>query len=105
MIVELFWLLFAHAMGDVPFQPPSIVNNKHKSFVMLCVHSIIWGGCLTIALLYIGKFYEWKLWFLIIGHFLCDGISSNLVQYSKSKWIGFGDNLFHLLQLLIVYLL
>lgn len=53
---SMFILIFAHCLGDYAFQTQFLAT--FKKFVFICfVHSAIWSGTVTYALVYILKFH------------------------------------------------
>jgi hypothetical protein len=97
--MNLVWLIFAHYVGDFWGQSAWVSENKGKYWYIMLAHCIIWTACICIALQYIGLLSLWKIPFLIIGHGLMD-------YYKTTKkcwyWI-YSDQLWHLVQVLIVY--
>ena len=69
---KIFWLIFAHFMGDIAFQSQFLTEKKRESFFFLIAHSIIYTGCIGVVLVIFGHYALWKIWFLIIGHILID---------------------------------
>ncbi len=104
-VVDLFWLLFFHTVGDFVFQNDWMLKNKTKSLYILIAHSIVWAGVIAF-----GFFLMWgielaskPLIFLFLGHLVMDSLNHPLVpRYKKGLCFDF-DYLFHITQLLIVY--
>jgi hypothetical protein len=127
--MSFIWLLFAHYIGDVAFQPQWQAENKAKYwYVMLC-HCMIWTGIICIVLQFLGLFEYWKVVFLVIGHFLMDewkshqphdktvmtykkvdnGDNGTILVYDKEVtksnwWMIYPDQGWHIIQLVIVFL-
>jgi len=106
-MINFFWLFFAHAIGE--FQTDFVSSQKHKYPMVLAWHCIWWTGCIVwITSEKIGlSFPLWKIIFLSSGHAICDFISAGKF---RDKGVSFNvvntlDQLWHLIQLLIVYLL
>lgn len=97
MISELFWLIFVHCLGDYGLQSDWMAKMKKADNYVLLVHSIIWGGVVSLCLSYFGILSAWKVIFLIGGHFLMDYTKCH---NKKDIWII--DQIFHFIQLLIV---
>ena len=106
-MISFSWLIFAHAVGDMALQSELIWNYKSLYIAMMLAHSIIWGGCVGIALKYINRYKLWKIVFLLAGHYLIDTTSSYLYyEYDfRYETINFYDQLAHFGQLLMVYFL
>lgn len=83
---NLIWIITAHAIGDWGMQG-QFFKDKSISPWILSAHSILWAGCISIALKYIGIFAVWKFIFLVVGHYLCDGIKNRKV-YLDQAWHG-----------------
>ena len=66
-IQAFFWLIFAHAIGDMGLQTCYIAEHKHKRFNVLFAHCIIWAGCIGVALKYLHIYSSWKMAFLILN--------------------------------------
>jgi len=104
----MFWLLFAHCMGDIAFQNGWVYENKRKSLIFLGSHAIIWSGCVAIALFFLGLYDLWKIPFLVIGHFAMDGYKVASLKEDDPKYnnmLAWLDQVFHLVQLGVVYYL
>lgn len=114
--MNLFWLIFAHFLADLPLQGDWVCKNKGKEPLFMIGHCVIWAGIISLALITIGLFSVWKLWFLFIGHYLMDSLKCKMIGERdtinfreipiikrKIKLWVYGDQLFHLLQLLVVY--
>ena len=102
-----FWVLWAHSIGDMALQTTYIINNKQSKFMVLLAHSIIWAGCIGIALKYLNCYASWKMAFLIITHFLTDTWSVNKDTKHPGNWqkVNTIDQIIHFIQLVIVYVL
>lgn len=105
MVFNLFWLFFAHAIGDSALQTAFHSRYKARYPMVLLAHSIIWTGFIGIYLILFNRgFGLGKILFLLIGHFLIDKITSDNVKltgdFNKYNAI---DQLLHLIQLLVVY--
>lgn len=106
MLTNFTWLIFAHAIGDMALQTDYIGKHKGESPMVMLAHCIIWTGCISIGLKYINRYKPWRVFFLIIGHFIIDKISSFYLNYDYSvseQMINLFDQMAHLGQLIIVY--
>ena len=101
----MIWLIFAHFIGDIALQSDWQAQNKNKYwYVMLC-HCMIWTACISVALQYLGLFSMWKVLFLLIGHWISDLIKSSQSNTPENWWMIYPDQLWHLIQCGIVYIL
>ncbi len=72
-MVEILIILFTvNFILDYPLQNDFLATNKSKYNYILFVHSMIWAGGLSIALMYLGLFEIWKFVMLLVGHILID---------------------------------
>ena len=91
------WVLFAHYMGDYGLQSDWMSDNKHRPYVLFA-HAVIWTGCVCVALQYLGLLVPWKVGFLLVGH-----MASDAVRRPEHKSHRTIDQLWHIIQCLIVY--
>jgi hypothetical protein len=101
----LFWLVFAHCMGDMAFQTQFIADRKGKNFFFMMLHAIIWTGSINIVLEIFNIFSPWKFLLLIIPHMIIDFWKANLPRDDKHMWAIYVDQSLHFLQLVAVWLL
>jgi len=73
IIEKLIWVVTAHAVGDWALQGHFFAEKSKRPMILLA-HSLLWAGCVSIALKYMGIFTLGKYAFLLLGHFACDGI-------------------------------
>jgi len=106
----MIWLIFAHFIGDWGLQNHWMAENKGKYWFVMFAHCMVWTACICIALEYIGLFAWWHIGFLVTGHWICDVWKCSV--YSKkplcqqsSLWHLYLDQVIHLFQLGIVYLI
>jgi hypothetical protein len=111
---NFIWLVFAHYFGDSALQSSFQAEKKATFWYVMFCHCIVWTACISIALQYLHLFAIWKVFFLLIGHWISDKWKSNI-------WIKFGgeknrecsdlyikpylliDQLWHFIQLGVVY--
>ena len=106
MLTNFFWLIFAHAIGDMALQTDYMGDMKGEWPMVMLAHCIVWTGCICIALKYIDRYKLWKVFFLLIGHFIIDEISQFYMDYDYSvseQVINLFDQIAHLGQLMVVY--
>jgi len=120
--MELFWLLFAHFLADLSLQGNWVAKNKGKIALFMIGHCVIYTGVIALTLMALNLYSPWKIPFLFIGHYFMDSLKCKKYKNYKHieqllsnkeikeldnynlKWT-YGDQLFHLLQLLMVYFL
>ena len=102
--MDFIWLVFAHYIGDIALQNDWLARYKCQQWYAMLSHCIIWTACTCAALEYAGLLQPWKVPFLIVGHFAVDrwkcGRGGNSAAW---KWM-YVDQLLHLVQLVLVYL-
>ena len=103
--MNLFWLLFAHFIGDIALQQDWIAQNKGKYWYIMFAHCIIWSGCVALVLLLMGLLAPWKVIFLVIGHYLMDHWKANKPRSYSTWWYVYPDQAWHFIQIGIVYYL
>lgn len=101
--MEFIWLLFAHYIGDIALQSSWQADNKGKYWYIMFSHCMIWTACVSVVLEYLGLFALWKVLFLLLGHYACDSIKASQPKTKENWWMIYPDQLFHLIQLLIVF--
>jgi hypothetical protein len=104
---SLLLLFFAHCIGDFVFQSEWMAKQKTRGeycYYIIFIHSFIWAGCIGITLYVLNSFNSYLLIFLLLGHFGSDAIKAKQT-YLKQKPIFFLDQLWHVIQLEVVYLL
>lgn len=99
----MIWLLFAHFIGDFGLQKEWIALNKGKYPYLMFAHSMIWTGCICVALAWmeIGV-RNWEILFLLLGHFVCDSWKCRATK-DFPTWHFYADQVFHVFQLLVVW--
>jgi hypothetical protein len=100
----MIWLIFAHCFGDSVFQTSWQSQNKNKLWYAMLSHCLTWTACISIALQYFGLFSMWKVFFLIVGHWICDKWNSSKPKIEENKYCLYIDQLWHLIQCCVVYL-
>jgi len=115
MAFKVLVAYFANLLLDYPLQSEVLARFKGKNLYILFVHSAIWGLGIAIVLYYFGLFAWWKVWFLVLGHMLIDGIKAKELYRAPDNRGGFGrdldkrdfaalyvDQLLHIIQLAVV---
>lgn len=101
--MNIIWLLFAHYIGDIALQSDWQAQNKGKYWYVMLSHCMIWAACISIALKYCGLLELWHVPFLVFGHAVSDTWKSRQPKTPDQWWKIYPDQLYHLVQLLIVY--
>jgi hypothetical protein len=104
-MINLFWLFFAHFVGDIALQSSWQADNKGKYWYVMLSHCMIWTGMVSVALQYIGILSIWKIIFLLVGHFIGDEVKSRQAKTPNNWWMIYPDQAWHFIQLIIVWLL
>jgi hypothetical protein len=103
----MIWLLFAHHLADVAFQPSWLIENKKKHLWAIYEHVAIYAGVLSFALWFIGSFELWQFWYFLIGHFIIDTFFYRVLpvirKEPKQYWYVYPDQALHYLQIFILY--
>lgn len=102
-MINFFWLLFAHYIGDIALQSSWQADNKGKYWYVMLSHCMIWTGVVSITLQYLGILALWKILFLLIGHFIGDEIKSHQPRTPNNWWMIYPDQAWHIIQLVIVW--
>lgn len=99
------WMVFAHVIGDIALQSDWLAQNKGKYFVCMIWHSVIWTGCICLALNWLGiEVRAWKVAFLLSGHFVMDEWKCNSTKKFPT-WHLYFDQAWHLVQCWAVFIL
>ncbi len=101
-MTKFAWLIWAHFIGDFAFQTEYIAANK-KSWYICIVHSVIWTGCVVMALEYCKINAPWKWPFLCIVHCLVDKARVDAPKSLDNPLWFYVDQLIHFIQLEIVW--
>ena len=105
MIHELGILWFAHCLSDMVFQSNFMANFKSKFWYPMCSHVFIWTTSISLVLHYFQIFNYWKFAFLFIGHWVMDAWKSKQPRDDDHRWCMYVDQGWHLIQILIVWLI
>lgn len=97
---SLIILLFVHYLGDFALQQGWMAERKRKDPWVFLAHCVIWTGLIVICLDFFGLLEWWKIGFLFGGHLLCDLVKPKFGNQKDNI-----DQLFHILQILIVWAL
>ena len=103
-MTNFMWLVFAHYIGDVALQSDWQSKNKGKYIYIMFCHCMIWTACICIAMSYAHISITMpKIVFLVSGHACADLIKTRFPKDKKHFWMIYPDQLFHLIQLGVVY--
>ena len=104
-MINFIWLIFAHCLGDWAWQPEWMTTAKSKHVFVMFAHCMIWAACICIALsLLFIPIPMWKILFLIIGHGIADWYKGKYMKHESDYWMVYLDQLWHILQLMVVYM-
>jgi len=104
MIENIVWLLFGHYIGDIALQSDWVATNKGKYWYVLLSHCMIWSACICIGLQFLGIYALWKFFLLFIGHFIMDSWKSRQPKTPENWWKIYPDQAFHIIQIIIVFM-
>ena len=102
--MNFIWIFFAHFIGDIALQSDWQAQNKGKLWYVMFSHCMIWTACICIGLEFIGLFAIWKVPFLCLGHWICDYWKSQKPKTPEAWKFIYPDQVFHFVQLFIVWL-
>jgi len=105
LIISFACVLFAHYIGDSLLQTKWMTENKPRLWHVMMVHSVIWAGCICVALFFWGLFALWKVLFLIAGHWISDKLKTSARKPSNAFKYNLIDQAWHVIQCTIVWLL
>lgn len=104
--MSLLWLLAAHHLADVAFQPDWLIKLKSKRLFSIYEHVFIYTGVIlaVASVLALPVYVWWWLWFGV-GHFAIDTffyrILPRLRNEEKQYWYVYPDQALHYSQILI----
>ena len=101
--MSFIWLVFAHFLGDIALQSSWQADNKGRYWYVLLSHCIIWTATVSVALVYVGRFSEWNVPFLIIGHGIADFWKARQPKDDAHWRLIYPDQAWHFAQLAIVF--
>lgn len=102
---DFVWLIFAHGIGDMALQTETMHYLKPIYPMVMLSHCIVWAGCISVALKYIGKFAFWKFVLLVELHLITDFGSQFLLHYFDwpEQSVNLIDQVAHFIQICFVY--
>ena len=103
-LLELFWLIVSHSIGDFALQPSWMGKMKSKDPYTLIAHCFVWTGIISLVLASFGNLSFWKILFLFFGHLTCDFLKHQSYYKLNFHVKNSIDQGFHFLQILIVWL-
>ncbi len=98
----MFWMTFAHMIGDMCLQTEFIAQQKGRRFYLMFSHIILYLGAIGIALHLLNIFTWYGIIFIGVGHLLMDSWKSKQPRDDEHFWHIYLDQGWHYLQLLIV---
>jgi hypothetical protein len=72
MLETFFILLSLHVIADFALQLDFVAKLKGQNNLIMMAHCLIWSGLVYIGLMYYELNADWKIFFLVIGHFIID---------------------------------
>jgi len=72
MVTSMLFLLGAHYIADFPLQSDFIARLKGKRIYILFAHAMIYATIISLVLLYLGKYTDWKFFVILLSHMLID---------------------------------
>ena len=103
-LLELFWLVISHYIGDFALQPGWMGQRKDKDPHVLIAHCLIWTGVVSLVLTIFNDLSLWKILLLFFGHLICDFLKHQVYYKLPFHIKNSIDQGFHLFQILIVWL-
>lgn len=98
----IFWLVFAHIIGDMSLQTEFIAMNKGKKWYLMFCHIMIYTGVIGIALLLLNIFNWWGVLWIAVSHYAMDKWKSLQPRDEAHFWQIYLDQGWHYLQLIIM---
>lgn len=98
----IFWLIFAHIIGDMALQTEFIAHNKGKYFYLMFCHIMIYLGVIGITFYLLGMFSWMAMFWIAGGHLSMDLWKSKQPKDEAHFWQIYVDQGWHYFQLLIV---
>lgn len=114
MLELLFFLVFTHFVMDFCMQSDFMSKYKGKLPFVMFVHVFVWTFAVCWMATYFGALSWWAPIFLFVGHWACDQYKIHLIEkenlkdeanpdvLSRLKFLFHADQVWHLVQLLIV---
>jgi len=104
---SLIWLIFAHFIGDWGIATSWLHEQKTQRVAPLLAHCMIYTGCVSIALQYIGIFTLMRVWMILFGHLAIDIAKVSLHEKFAIKdilgWTLCIDQLLHIVLLIGIW--
>jgi len=91
----MFWILFAHFLGDSALQPERHANEKGKVLRYMITHCFVYAGIVSVMFVALEKFKWYFPYVLLISHFIVD-TSLRSKDVNKKGWIGWIDQGLHI---------
>jgi len=103
IFMKLFWLVWAHMLGDMVFQNQFIADKKGKDLYIMMAHVLTYTGTIILATMLL-DIYHWVQFPLIIGsHYVMDQWKS-VQPRDEAHWhYIYWDQGFHYFILIIIW--
>lgn len=114
MLELLLFLIFTHLVFDFCLQTKFMSDYKGKLPFVMFVHVFIWTFAICLMATYFGILSWWAPIFLFVGHWFSDRFKIYLIEkenlkdetnpdvLSRLKFLFHADQVWHLIQLLVV---
>ena len=100
----MFWLSFAHIVGDMVLQTEFTARMKGKHLYLMVSHILAYTGAIGIALHFLDMFNWYYLLWIGVGHFVIDTWKSKQPRDDAHFWQIHLDQGWHYVQLLAIVL-
>ena len=100
----MFWLVFAHMIGDMSLQTSFIAHNKGKDKFIMFSHVMIYLGVIGVTLHLLNIFSWWFIVWIAVGHWSMDMWKSRQPKDDAHFYQIYIDQGWHYFQLLVVVL-
>ena len=104
--ILLYFMITAHCLADMCWQPSFIAHNKHRLFVLMVFHALTVSSVISIPMYIFGyECFAVGVIFLISTHILIDTWKSRQPKDDAHFWCLYVDQGAHLLAMIIIVIL
>lgn len=97
LITLIIFIIGAHYIADFPLQSEFLAMNKGKKWYLLFAHAMIYTTTISITLLLLGVYADWKFAVLLISHYFIDRWKSHEPADEAHWHLIYYDQALHLL--------